>query len=232
MTWSALGLPIGAGVALWVSSRWDLYGGGLYYFVPDAADGARYTALQGGVRFYVVRGLPPSDRVSCCGPALGFQDGGGSYITFHYSAPFTIQTGSFVSFKVNGYGSDFGQLFKYVSADGTNFSPAPGSGGQCPMGEYVIPLPTGATEIFFRLQVGSSAGLYDGIIVDSFHAVLYDTPQTPAVLQEGGGSVCIFNAEPFCGSPPRPLPPLEPPPLDHSNLPRFWRFWQRLELRR
>jgi hypothetical protein len=141
---------------------------------------------------------PPLWRTSCCGPALGFEDGGGTYVTFRYSSPTTIQSGSYVSFKVNGYGGDSGALYKSVSTNGSSFSLVPGSTASSAMGNYLIPLPTGGTEVFFRLQVGN-ASIYDGVIVDEFHAVLYDTPQAPPQLLEGVGNVCVFNAEPFCG---------------------------------
>lgn len=142
---------------------------------------------------------PPASRTSCCGPALAFLDGGGTYVTFHYVAGFPIQPGSFVAFQVIGYGDDTGTLTKRVSTDGVNFSPVSGTTGSCAMGNYVIPLPTGTADVYFRLQVGN-VDIYDGVIVDNFHAVLYDAPHPAAAVQEGGGSFCTFNAEPFCSA--------------------------------
>lgn len=110
-----------------------------------------------------------------------------------------------MSFQVVAYGGDGGGLNKFVSTDGTNFSLVSGSTASDAMGNYKIPLPTGTSQVFFRLTVNPGSGIFGGIIVDNFHAELFTTPQSPVILQEGGGSVCIFNDTPFfpgCSSVP------------------------------
>lgn len=143
---------------------------------------------------------PPPDRISCCGPALGFQDGGGQYVTFRYSIPGTISTGSYVSYQVVAYGSDGGGLLKYVSTDGINFTQV-GTNSDA-FGTHQIPLPTGTSQVYFRLKTDPATGIFGGIIVDNVDAVLFDTPQSPVSIQEGGGTYCVFNASPFCASVP------------------------------
>lgn len=139
---------------------------------------------------------PPPERTSCCGAAMGFADGGGSFVTFRYSAGAPIAAGSFVSFEVVGYGSDAGRLFKSVSTDGTNFTSL-GTDSDA-TGVHRFPVSSDASTVYFRLQVGASAAQADGVIIDNVHAELFATSQAPVAVQEGGGTVCIFNAEPFC----------------------------------
>lgn len=55
VTRAGLGLPIGAGILLHASSRWDFYGEGLYHVALGSNDDAGYAALQCGVRYRLGR---------------------------------------------------------------------------------------------------------------------------------------------------------------------------------
>jgi|SRR5882672_6215161 len=61
-TRSGLGLQAGAGSALWLADRWDLYAEGLYHFATNSDDDARYGVIQGGLRFFLGRREAPAPR--------------------------------------------------------------------------------------------------------------------------------------------------------------------------
>lgn len=55
VTRAGLGLPVGAGILLQASSRWDFYGEGLYHVALGSDDDAAYAAFQCGIRYRLGR---------------------------------------------------------------------------------------------------------------------------------------------------------------------------------
>jgi parallel beta-helix repeat protein len=112
------------------------------------------------------------------GAWVDFTDGGGTYMTFRFNAgsSYIITSGN-VSFAVVAYGGDGGHLFKYVSSDGVTFTQV-GTDSDA-MGTYSFPVATGGSSTYFRLQVGTSAGIYEGIHVDNIKAYVTVSPSPP-----------------------------------------------------
>ena len=116
---------------------------------------------------------------------LDFSNGLGAYVTFRFPIP---GDGLHIEFDTAGFAGDGGHLFKHVSADGINFTKVGGSSSA--YGTYSFNLAPGGTETFFRLQVGTAMGVYEGVWVDNF-AVLIGAVTDP----------------PDDGVTPPPLPP-------------------------
>lgn len=109
---------------------------------------------------------------------LDFYNGGGSILTLKFTTSFVIGTG-LINFSTT-FGSDGGDLFKSVSNDGINFTQIGDSSDA--LGPHSYKLLGGSTETYFRLQVGNTNGIYDGIRVDNFHARAVPEPGTLALL--------------------------------------------------
>jgi hypothetical protein len=110
---------------------------------------------------------------------LDFSDGQGTFVTFRFDAGlgYTI-TGGTVSFDVVAYGSDGGHLYKYVSADGATFIQV-GDDSAVQDAHYAFAVATGGSSTFFRLKVGTSAGIYEGVHVDNIKADVTVSPSPP-----------------------------------------------------
>lgn len=113
-------------------------------------------------------GFVPTTPVS-----LDFSNGLGAYVTFRFPIP---GDGLHIEFGCTGFSGDAGHLFKYISADGINFTKVGGSSDAT--GTHSFNLAPGGTETFFRLQVGTAAGVYEGVWVDNF-AILIGTVTNP-----------------------------------------------------
>lgn len=110
---------------------------------------------------------------------LDLTDGQGIYVTFRFDAGvgYTITAGT-VSFDIVDYGSDGGQLYKYVSTDGATFiQVGDGSAGQGV--HYSFAVATGGSSTFFRLQAGTAADWYDGVHVDNIKVDFTVSPSPP-----------------------------------------------------
>ena len=115
-------------------------------------------------------GFPPRNDNA----VLDFTDGYGTFVTFRFSPGCIVGPGSTIAFDVVAYGSDPGSLFKFVSSDGVNFTQV-GDASDA-HGPFSFNLATGGTDTFFRLQVGNKAGIWEGVHVDNFHAVIHCAP--------------------------------------------------------
>ncbi len=112
-------------------------------------------------------GFPPNNDNAF----VDFSDGQGTFMTFRFSTGgLEVGSGSTVTFDVVAFGGDGGSLFKYVSSDGITFTQV-GDASDA-NGSYSFDLATGGTEAFFRLQVGTSAGVFDGLYVDDIRAAI------------------------------------------------------------
>lgn len=115
-------------------------------------------------------GFPPRNDNA----VLDFTDGYGTFVTFRFSPGCIVGPGSTIAFDVVAYGSDPGSLFKFVSSNGVNFTQV-GDASDA-HGPFSFNLATGGTDAFFRLQVGNIAGIWEGVHVDNFHAVIHCAP--------------------------------------------------------
>jgi hypothetical protein len=105
---------------------------------------------------------------------LDFTDGRGTFLTFRFSPGCIVGPGSTIAFDVVAHGSDPGSLYKFVSSDGVNFTQV-GDASDA-NGPFSFNLAVGETDTFFRLQVGTGAGIWEGVHVDNFHAVIHCAP--------------------------------------------------------
>lgn len=108
-------------------------------------------------------GFPPSGNV-----ILDFTDGMGTFVTFAFEAEDRVAEGSFVGFDVAAYGGDGGSLFKSVSSDGVTFTPVGDAASD--NGTYEFDLPAGGEKAYLRLQVGTAAGIWEGVHIDNISA--------------------------------------------------------------
>jgi hypothetical protein len=109
---------------------------------------------------------------------VDFTDGGGTYMTFRFDVgPGYVITGGTVSFTVVAYGNDAGTLYKYISSDGITFTQV-GDDSDAET-TYTFNVATGGSSTYFRLQVGTAAGIYDGVHVDNVKACLTVSPTPP-----------------------------------------------------
>jgi hypothetical protein len=118
-------------------------------------------------------GFPPNNGNAF----LDFTDGGGTFVTFHFSTGGPdIVAGSVVRFYVIAYGGDGGSLLKYTSPDGVNFSQV--GNASSAIGEYTFNLPTVGSDAYFRLQVGTT-GIFEGVHIDNISATINTSGATP-----------------------------------------------------
>lgn len=123
------------------------------------------------------------------GAFLDFYNGGGSILTLKFSTPFVAGNG-LINFDTT-FGSDGGDLFKYVSNDGINFIQVGDSSDA--LGPHSYNLLGGGTDTYFRLQVGNTNGIYDGIHVDNFHARVTIVPEPAGVSLLGLALLGLFG---------------------------------------
>lgn len=109
---------------------------------------------------------------------VDFTDGRGTYMTFRFDAGLGYAvTGGTVSFDVVACGDDAGTLYKYISSDGVTFTQV-GDDSDA-QSRYTFSVATGGSSTYFRLKVGTSAGIWDGVHVDNIKAILTVSPQPP-----------------------------------------------------
>ncbi len=124
----------------------------------------RDITVQGGIGGEIV----PQNKV-----VMDFTDGRGTYVTFRFKTPHgsTIKSGSTAAFDVIAFGGDGGHLMKSVSSDGVQFTAVGDDSSN--NGHYQFDLPTGRPEAFLRLQVGTAAGIFEGVQIGNIEASLY-----------------------------------------------------------
>ena len=92
-------------------------------------------------------------------------------MTFRMSQPGSpIPSGHTISFDIVNYGSDSGELYKYVSIDGMNWTQV--GDLSCATGTHTFGLLPAPEYVFFRLRVGTNS-IYDGVHVDNFLTTLF-----------------------------------------------------------